>query len=100
MSGIYIPGMEMPKSCRECEWCVHTIPGDKYICHKMKRAVIGVCETDIETVNVCCPLISVPDHGRLIDADKLVRDARIDTIGALSAIAEAKTVIKAVGGDL
>lgn len=69
---VLIKGMEMPKSCRECEWCVHTIPGDKYICYRMKRAVIGVCETDIETVNVCCPLVPVPDHGRLIDADALM----------------------------
>lgn len=72
MSGIYIPGMEMPTSCGECEWCVHTIPADKYICKRMKRAVIGVCETDVETVNVCCPLVPVPEHGRLGDLDELL----------------------------
>lgn len=72
MSGIYIKGMEMPTSCLSCEWCVHTIPADNYICYRLNRAVIGVVEEDVnETVNVCCPLIPVPDHGRLIDADAM-----------------------------
>ena len=72
MSGIYIKSMEMPTSCLECDWCAHTIPADNYICYRLNRAVIGVAKEDVdESINVCCPLVPVPPHGRLIDADAL-----------------------------
>lgn len=71
--GVYIKGMEMPTSCLECDWCAHTIPADNYICYRLNRAVIGVAVEDVnETVNACCPLVPVPPHGRLIDADAFV----------------------------
>ena len=62
MSGIYIPGMEMPKSC----WCCP-------LCNE------DVCEANEMTISrdhskdrsKGCPLVPVPDHGRLIDADAL-----------------------------
>ena len=57
--GVYIKGMEMPTSCRAClysrtdirnvDWCVLT-------------------EKDLPCD---CPLVPVPPHGRLIDADAL-----------------------------
>ena len=54
MAGIYIPCMEMPASCADCrfygEYCY--AKGDEN-----KRSKLP------------CPLIPVPDHGRLIDAD-------------------------------
>ena len=49
MSGIYIKGMKMPTRCAECFM---------YQC--------GATSMDD------CPLIPVPDHGRLIDADALM----------------------------
>jgi hypothetical protein len=74
MSGIYIKGMEMPTSCLECDWCAHTIPADNYICYRLNRAVIGVAKEDVdESVNVCCPLVPVPPHGRLIDESTLLK---------------------------
>ena len=51
MSGIYIPGMEMPKSCDEC-WAEYAYE---------------ICNSHSGT----CPLVPVPEHGRLIDADAL-----------------------------
>ncbi len=67
---VLIKGMEMPKNCLACDWCVHTIPADNYICYRLNRAVIGVAKEDVnETVNVCCPLVPVPPHGDLIDKD-------------------------------
>ncbi len=70
--GVYIKGMEMPRNCLECDWCVHTIPADNYICYRLNRAVIGVAKEDVnETVNACCPISPVQSHGRLIDADEL-----------------------------
>jgi hypothetical protein len=46
--GVYINGMEMPKSCDECPLytCMHNHDD--------------------------CPLVPVPPHGRLIDADVLI----------------------------
>ena len=48
MSGIYIPNWEKPKSCDEC-WAEYAYE---------------ICNSHSGT----CPLIPVPDHGRLIDA--------------------------------
>ena len=53
--GIYIPGMEMPDNCGDCnmpmEWC-----------NKWIGVEVGKRSDD-------CPLIPIPPHGRLIDAD-------------------------------
>lgn len=62
--GVYIPGMEMPKSCRECRfdrggWCYATDRVDnrtRFVTHDAKQK--------------WCPLIPVPEHGRLIDAEE------------------------------
>ena len=65
MSGIYIPGMEMPTKCGDCildhkffKWleCNKHVTGDMIKDGRRSPA---------------CPLIPVPDHGRLIDADAL-----------------------------
>ena len=57
MAGIYIPGMEMPKGCCDCRFA-----GDRY-CYALRKANYG----DID-----CPLIPVPDHGRLVNVDALM----------------------------
>ena len=60
--GIYIKGMEMPKSCILCDlshedgWC------------PAKQDYID--RYSFET----CPLVPIPPHGRLIDADGLMRE--------------------------
>ena len=67
MSGVYIKGLEMPESCLDCK--VHYVWGsgrpqclitgefiDDRNAYKQKR---------LED----CPLVPVPDHGRLIDLD-------------------------------
>ncbi len=59
MSGIYIKGMEMPKSCWDC-----------FACHD-GWCIINQKIEGHRTVTHSCPLISVPDHGRLVDADAL-----------------------------
>lgn len=70
MSGIYIKGMTMPKSRNECKMfdASHAIG---------LFAPLGWCRINgkeifrlSEKAN-CCPLIPVPEHGRLIDADAL-----------------------------
>ena len=54
--GVYIRCMEMPKNCRKCPLL--------YVCDGSKD----------------CPLVEVPPHGRLIDADEykqVMKDCRM-----------------------
>ena len=67
MSDILIKGMKMPTSCSECLF-KHLSPTGESI----------VCELDLSTVPLesrpfDCPLIELPPHGRLIDADALLK---------------------------
>lgn len=57
--GVYVNGMEMPKNCGGCPLrasCVHRIY--------------------MEERPPDCPLVPVPPHGRLIDADALIADLK------------------------
>ena len=66
MSGIYIPRLEELK-CDECFWCI----GYRIKCPAGNREVLlGIKHPD-------CPLVHVPDHGRLVDADALVSNLLI-----------------------
>ena len=63
---ILIKGMEMPESCWRC--CLSQL-------YEKPRAML-VCEITHEEVlrnkiDGNCPLVPVPPHGRLIDADKI-----------------------------
>lgn len=73
MSDILIRGMEMPTSCAECVL--------NYDCFKC--IVTGTPffdrehNFDDETTRLDnCPLVPVPEHGRLIDADALMAEDR------------------------
>lgn len=76
--GIYIPGMEMPTSCTGCPM----LEGDRLdgLCHAASRWLDDdeywtwyvYPEGDMDDSKPCnCPLVPVPPHGRLIDADVL-----------------------------
>ena len=72
MSGIYI-SMEMPENCHECELVdvlvncpCRMMPCDEFWGNS-SLAVEGHKD---------CPLIPVPDHGRLIDGDALSEEHR------------------------
>jgi len=102
MSGIYIPGMEMPKSCVECRF------GSIESCNETEPLIIRCIVLDNFTHEVdwheVCPLIEVPDHGRLIDADALdmnyihIRDDGMK-IYTQRAIDNAPTIIPAEEGE-
>lgn len=64
MSGIYIPGMAMPTSCYLCP--VNKDDGFGFF-------TCGVTHSECDFINLPsnCPLVPVPEHGRLIDADAL-----------------------------
>ena len=70
MSGVYIHGMEMPKSCFYCSMRLKVDP-DTIKCLATGERFDETFAGTIETRNRGnCPLIAVPNHGRLIDADK------------------------------
>ena len=78
MAGIYIPNMELPTKCP----CRLIGSGYDVYCY----AVYGIparfkeydecCEN--ETRASWCPLVAVPDHGRLIDADVATKLCKTD----------------------
>ena len=68
--GIYIKGMEMPTRCHCCSMCVQVSDGEIdwhweccLLCEKVARYATDRIPS--------CPLVPVPPHGRLIDADAL-----------------------------
>lgn len=61
---IYIKGMEMPRSCFYCPF-QHKNTTECLITHKYYNWGLTTPPSD-------CPLIHVPPHGRLIDADALI----------------------------
>lgn len=73
MSEIYIPNMEMPKSCFKGAFNHCPSYAD---CKALKRFCDNHSYTEI--INTIytgrledCPLVEVPIHGRLIDVDKM-----------------------------
>ena len=58
---IYIKGMEMPPNCFLCH--LSYLRGERLFCYLTKEEVVRAKKA------VDCPLISVPEHGRLIDGD-------------------------------
>lgn len=62
--GVYIKGMEMPENCALCPvW-------DAGNCLVVSEAII--CEYTKRSSD--CPRVSVPPHGRLVDADELFKE--------------------------
>ena len=71
MSGIYIPDRPMPEHCGEC-FSYHALFGrDICWCGNGRRIELKPNERPD-----WCPLIPVPDHGRLIDANALENDLK------------------------
>ena len=92
--GVYIPNMEMPKNCTFCEmW--HNID-----CHPYQGISPPKSRPDH------CPLISVPPHGRLIDAKeqimRIMQSGDYDTYDdynrTFDMLDNAPTIIPADGG--
>ena len=87
---ILIKGMEMPKSCWDC-----------FACHD-GLCIINQKIDGHRTVTHSCPLIALPPHGRLIDADccndyfyEHMSDDMM--IAAMNAINEMPTIIESEG---
>ena len=71
--GVYINGMEMPTSCSECPICYDAIlcPITQTAFYDMNHEEVYKGWNDLVDRLPNCPLVPVPPHGRLIDADEL-----------------------------
>ena len=74
MSGVYIPDMGMPENCTDC---------------KFMDELFGTCIALNDGSVACfhgkadwCPLVFVPEHGRLVD-ERWLKDAMVTTLEAL-----------------
>ena len=74
MSGVFIKGMEMPTSCFQCEFRTKIDP-DNLMCI-ISQKTFEDRFYHIEHRDESCPLVPVPDHGRLIDADALWKEEK------------------------
>ena len=95
--------MKMPKCCEECRFFAwkrgvgqHCAVDDRITFH----ATLDGFDVGYER-NGDCPLVSVPPHGRLIDADALIESGcRKWTSYDLERIANAPTIIPAEDGEV
>ena len=75
---IIIKGMEMPTSCYKCP--MRRRDRMDIVCpiahERFSVADVNILDCRLDS----CPLVPVPPHGRLIDADALVRDNGIKEI--------------------
>lgn len=69
MAGIYIKGMDMPVQCVSCPLWWLVPPKNVDICRASQKRIKQPFGSRPEW----CPLIEVPAHGRLIDADAMER---------------------------
>lgn len=66
---ILIQGIEMPETCDDCPFPYVSASYDKYM-----ECPLSKYEPTALKRNDDCPLVEVPPHGRLIDADELIND--------------------------
>ena len=79
---VYIPGMEMPKACIACPFAQYWSEPTTLADDSMFQNVFIICwrtrsKIQNETSrNDDCPLVPVPEHGRLIDKDVICKECR------------------------
>lgn len=79
---VYIPGMKMPSNCEKCLYSSWSNFYQIYVCNAIRHyePVLFDKKHVKSTATVRsgradnCPLIPVPEHGDLIDRDKLEKD--------------------------
>lgn len=62
--GVYIKGMEMPPNCCQC-------PVNMEVCKRGYEYLLKHSELYDKRADDC-PIVEIPPHGRLIDADALI----------------------------
>ena len=78
---ILIKNMEMPERCRGCRFHhIHKIWSKNIYLHECDAQMLAEETEGMEAVKLpkACPLVALPEHGRLIDADKLLAESGYD----------------------
>ena len=102
---VLIKGIRIPESCAKCRFCVNgfTDEAPMYECACQSYDIVSVLVDDNgQPFNFrpdWCPLVEVPPHGRLIDADKATEESMKRTGKRLLAIDTAPTIIEAEGSE-
>ena len=73
MMSVIIKGMEMPTCCFYCEMCYQDQDSEHCITSRCAAQEHKEIFPDKSVRDDDCPLIEVPPHGRLIDADALLK---------------------------
>lgn len=69
---VLVRGMEMPKNCTVCPMHHYYFPPTTFASDELTVKAVSICMgTRRELNSENCPLIPIPPHGRLIDADTL-----------------------------
>lgn len=91
---VYIRGMEMPRNCCEC-------PINLYLCNYGYKHLLKHEKLYDERADDC-PLILVPNHGRLIDADAFIaRFAKAEEmLSVLPVPEEFKQIYSELAGEM
>ena len=103
--GIYIPNMEMPKTCCQCDLKIYD-PEKRWNENGIEQIGAWVCKRTREIIwntqrGENCPLIPLPEgHGRLIDADALMNNiGDVPYKGSVRRVLmSAPTIVPAEGG--
>ena len=66
MTDILIKNIELPKGCGECPMSQLVNDNQYAFCHLLRKG------TKVGYKLTACPLVEVPPHGRLVDADKAI----------------------------
>lgn len=71
MSDLLIKGVKMPKTCNECQSTLGLFCNECPLFKDFPKEFTGKSKLLQYTRLFNCPLVEIPSHGRLIDADKL-----------------------------
>lgn len=102
--GIYIPNMDMPKTCVQCDLKIYD-PEKRWNENGIEQIGAWVCKRTGEVIwntqrGENCPLVPLPEgHGRLGDLDALQKEFKKSHGGKiLMLIDTAPTIVPAEGG--
>ena len=117
---VLIKGIGIPESCAECRFCVNGFTDDApmYECACESSENVSVLVDDhgkpFDFRPEWCPLIELPPHGRLIDADfeeahytsmtvnptpDVTKQDKRNSLIIIEALQKAKTIIGAEGSE-
>ena len=83
MAGIYIPGVELPTGCGGCFFLLECDICSMMMAADYKHKSIGDYRWKENERHPECPLIPIPNHGRLGDLDAMAAKDTADYVDAM-----------------